>query len=66
MNIFKLIRGFCKVTNHPYRQMKRDYNSMTPEKKRKTKRKLLNFWNDHRDVLNHQKYYDLKKPLVNS
>lgn len=46
--------------------MKRDYNSMTPEKKRKTKRKLLNFWNDHRDVLNHQKYYDLKKPLVNS
>lgn len=66
MNIWKLIRGFCKVTATPYRAMKRDYARMKPEAKRGAKVNLQKFWdqNEKQNLLNHKKYYDLKKPLV--
>jgi hypothetical protein len=61
----KLIRGFCKLTDKPFRIFKRAYDSMSPTEQRETKLQLQKFWaeNEKAGLLNHRKYYDLKKPL---
>ena len=64
MNIWKLIRGFCKMTSTSYRVMKKDYGRMSPEKKTKVKVQLKKFWAQNPNELNHKRYYDLKIPLA--
>lgn len=61
----KLIRGFCKLTMKPYRAFKRAYTEMTPTERRDTNIQLRKFWaeNEKDGLLNHKRYYDLKKPL---
>lgn len=63
--VAKLIRGFCKITQTPYRAMKLSYMKMKPEEQARTKRELLKFWQDNEKagLLNHKNYYELKEPL---
>lgn len=64
-SVAKLLRGFCKITNQPYRVMKREYTRMKSEARRDAKIELVKFWeeNEKQGLLDHKKYYDLKKPL---
>ena len=59
----KLLRGFCKVTDQSYRLMKKNYYILSQEDRRDSKKKLALFWKENSDVLDHRKYYDLKKKL---
>lgn len=63
--IAKLIRGFCKVTNKPYREMKRGYLRLSPEKRRDAKQQLLEFWDENEKMgyVHHKNYYELKESL---
>jgi hypothetical protein len=66
MNVWKLIRGFCKVTNTPYRTMKKQYMKMSAEQKTECRKQLLKGWEENKTYLNHKEYYNLKNPLVPS
>lgn len=63
--VAKLIRGFCKMTNQPYRAMKRGYSRMKPENQRDAKIELLKFWeqSETQGLIDHKRYYDLKETL---
>ena len=62
--VAKLLRGFCKVTDQSYRTMKKNYYTLSPEDRRDSKIKLARFWKENSDILDHKKYYDLKKKLT--
>lgn len=59
----KLIRGFAKMTNTSYRQLKRSYWEHNAKDRKMAKENLIKFWKESSE-LDHRKYYDLKKPLV--
>lgn len=59
----KLLRGFAKATNTNYRNLKRSYWFLDEKQRRDTKISLVKFWNENESILNHRKYYDLKRPL---
>ena len=64
-DVSKLLRGFCKLTNKPFRAFKRAYDAMKPKEREETRVALRHFWeqNEAAGLLDHKKYYDLKKPL---
>lgn len=63
-----MIRGFAKLTGKSFRDMKRAYEKMKPDQRGEANRQLRRFWdqNEAQGLLDHKKYYDLKKPLKQS
>ena len=61
----KLLRGFCKVTQRPYRAFKKAYYDLSDRERNvlmKQVEKECKLY-EREGLINHKKYYDLKRSL---